>query len=159
MITIKVTIFYIIYISEVLSSYTFNRSVFFWLKLGNWVCIQQYRLSDTRLWFLESNLDCYRIIHWETVEHMIWIMILIEFWMVWVLRFEILILQILIAKTTSFLKYNLFLRVIFSKIIQNMNVKVDMTTGRGGDEFCLPHTQTWIPIKYMFPTPNPNENK
>lgn len=60
---------------------------------------------------------------------MIWTLISTKLWMVLVLQFQIFTLAVLLAKTSSLLKYNMFWRVhFFSKSIHEMDIKFDKNT-------------------------------
>jgi len=64
------------------------------------------------LWLPGAVLGATRS-YFETVGYVLWTRILIMFWMVFVVQFHILTLAVLLARTPSLLKRNMFWRVLF----------------------------------------------
>jgi hypothetical protein len=99
------------------------------IKCGGLGLYLAVEAADMLLWPPGSNLGCYKIIYWETVEYVVWTLILTMLWTV-LIRSTILTVDFsnFASKDTVLRKaHHVLVSVLFDKIVQNMEVDFDIT--------------------------------
>ncbi|GJX05580.1 hypothetical protein Tco_0191496 [Tanacetum coccineum] len=71
-----------------------------------WVCTRQKWFPLMLLWPRGPNLGCYKTTSYMTVAYVVWMMIMFVLWLVFVIRFQALILAVSLIRTSSLLKPN-----------------------------------------------------